>query len=228
VFAAATISAAAQVPAFEVASMKPSAPGVESVQARFQPGGGFRSTNSWLKLLIQVAYSVRDSQVTNAPAWLESERFDIQAKAGAAATRDDVRLMLQTLLVDRCHLKLHRETRMIPAYSLEVSKNGPRIHALQEGEKPRDCGMGIDKSGLHACGVEMGDLAFFLDNLLHVPVADHTGLTGKFDLRVDFDIGDIDGTLIPALEEQLALKLMPQKAPLEILVIDSIERPAAN
>jgi uncharacterized protein (TIGR03435 family) len=217
--------------------MKPTAAGVVMGRTQFQPAG-FLSTNVWLKLAIQIAYSVHDYQVTGGPAWLDSERFDIQARAATRASRDDIRLMLQTLLAERCHLQLHRETRTLPVYSLEVSKGGLKIRALPDGEPGRNCGMGTDKNGLFACGAEMGDFAFFLNNLLHVPVLDHTELAGKFDLRADFDIADLAGTtappdtnrppLIPALAEQLGLKLVAQKAPIEILVIDSAERPSAN
>jgi uncharacterized protein (TIGR03435 family) len=135
----------AQTPAsatFEVASIKPAAPqemGRMMVGMRGGPGTPDPTqatfTNVSLTMLVQMAYDVRDFQVT-APAWMDSTRFDIQAKVPAGATRDDFRTMLRNLLAERFKLAAHKETKEANIYALIVGKNGPKLKESPQEAPP--------------------------------------------------------------------------------------------
>jgi uncharacterized protein (TIGR03435 family) len=225
---------AAPPPAFEVASIKRSA-----VQAgswlRFLPGGRLSAT-SWVKQLIQVAYGVEDYQVSGGPGWLTSDRYDIEAKAEKAdAGRDEMTMMLRSLLADRFKLQLRQEAkRDFPVYGLVVDKNGPKLRPLKDGEVSR-CG----RDNSFMCGITTtAQLAKSLQYTVDRPVLDKTGLDGKFDVLLDFDTYSSRGqtpppdydkpSLASALQEQLGLRLQPQKESFPVLVVESIQRPTAN
>ena len=117
-------------PKFEVASIKP------SQEMRFQsvrPLPGRLTANATVKLLIQNAYSVEPFQIQGGPDWINSERFEIEAKADSNAPRAQIFLMLQSLLEDRFQMKIHRETRELPVYALVAAKSGPKLAAPKEG-----------------------------------------------------------------------------------------------
>src|SRR5262249_33806989 len=116
-------------PTFEVASIKPAAPqemGRMMIGTRGGPGTPDPThatfTNVSVTMLINMAYGVRDYQVT-APAWMDSTRFDIQAKVPAGATKDDYQQMLQNLLAERFKLVVHKDSKEAPIYALLVAKN---------------------------------------------------------------------------------------------------------
>jgi uncharacterized protein (TIGR03435 family) len=136
-------------PAFQVASIKPSAfDGREATQrgmgVGYQPGGRLTATNASLMLLIQFAYAARDnpmsghwlpllaSQVVGGPAWINSASYDIEAKPDGYTDQKNMWLMLQTLLADRFKLALHRETRELPVYDLTTVKSGPKLPIAKE------------------------------------------------------------------------------------------------
>jgi uncharacterized protein (TIGR03435 family) len=224
---------AALAPAFEVASIKHSNTTAGS-WIRYLPGGRL-SAESWLKQLIRLAYGVEDYQVSGGPGWLASEWYAIEAKAeNAGAGKSEMNLMLQTLLADRFKLQLRREVRDFPVYGLLVDRNGPKLRPLKDGEVSR-CG----RDNSFACGITTtAQLAKSLKNIVGRPVLDKTGLDGKFDVLLDFDtyssLGqtpppDFDKpSLTTALQEQLGLRLEPQKASLPVLVVESIQRPTEN
>ena len=272
-------------PHFEVASIKPVHPGVDPTQgpmgAGFRPGGRFTATNMSLILLIQFAYADHDAphwlplpatRIVGGPAWINKEFYDIEGKPESNTDPRHTWLMVQTLLADRFHLALHRETRELPVYDLTVAKSGPKLPPAAQAEcisfppgtPPRqvpgkvDCGyvsgpFGIANNGLRIQGrkVHVSDLARELSSTLDRPVLDRTGLANEFDLRLNFTSsaallgvpgfggrGDPGGPrpvadadmpdIFTALEEQYGLKLVAAKGPVEVLVIDHAERPAAN
>ncbi len=223
----------APAPTFEVASVKLSAMRAGS-WCRFLPGGRLSAT-SWIRQVIQIAYGVADYQVTGGPGWLGTDRYDIEAKAGdPGAGQAEMTVMLQSLLADRFQLKLRRETRTFDAYDLVAAKNGPKLTPLEDGGKSR---CGPDNS--FVCGVRtMDQLANALKYSAGRPVFNKTGVAGNYDVLLDFDTYAATGqtpppgwdkpSLAAALQEQLGLKLEPQKASLPLLVVESIERPTQN
>jgi len=219
-------------------------------------------------------------RIAGGPPWVNSDRYTISAKAEGAASQETMNgPMLQALLEDRFQLKIHRESREVPVYVMTVGKNGLKLQRVDEaschpddvakleaalvaGQKPfRPCnsfwfGKSKERPGLltaeaHGISIE----AFFQDlsHALDRPVLDKTGITGRFDFRMEFapdettpgflaggamakfaDRGDAPGDLVvgpsilAAIQEQLGLKLEPAKGPGEFLVIDHIERPSEN
>jgi uncharacterized protein (TIGR03435 family) len=219
-------------PAFEVASVKRSDAEAGSY-CRFLPGGRL-SAMSWVKQAIQIAYGVEDYQVTGGPGWLTTDRYDIEAKAGQRdANRNQMLLMLQSLLADRFKLKFHTETRDFDVFDLVVRKSG-KLTPLKEGATSR-CGR--DNSAI--CGMTtISQLADWLKYSVHRPVLDKTGISGRFDILLDFDTYSIQGQTPPpdfnkpslptALQEQLGLRLQPGRAPFLVYIVDSIQRPTEN
>lgn len=222
---------------FDAASIRKIEPGEggrrdkrENVQAN--PGSlNMRSVS--LKSAIRWAYQVMDYQVSG-PDWLGYERFDIVAKAAEPAPESELRTMLQALLAERFKLKLHRETKELPAYVLVVAKGGIKFHESKaEGELAAE----PDKTGLAVTlkNVPASQFVDMLSNVLHAPVINNTGLEGRYDAKIDIgkymaDVPPKDGVFDPVpmivtgLQEELGLKLESKKVPLDLLVIDHAEK----
>jgi len=186
---------------FEVASIKPAAPDARGTMIRMMPGGALTVTNATLRMLLTLAYDVRDFQISGGPGWVGSERYDINAKAERSATAEPVqedprnmtdaqrktnqeqmRQRLQALLAERFQLAIHRETKEAPVYALVVGKNGPKIQESKEGG-PR---LMMGRGQLNGQGALMEMLANILSNQLGRPVLDKTGLQGKYDFKLEF------------------------------------------
>ncbi len=228
----------ARAQAFDVASIKPNQTGAKNSGFRRAPAGELNATNVTLKTLIECAYDVRDYQVSGGPNWLDSDRYDILAKSesgdGTAATR----LRVQALLSDRFQLTLHRTSRELPVFALLVAKNGPKLRPSKDDRSE------LVTNGHHLTCQKISVASFariFLQGQLGRSVLDKTGLEGEFDFTLDWapDLGErknstevdqlVDGpSLFTALQEQLGLKLEPQKGPVEILVIDHAGRASEN
>jgi uncharacterized protein (TIGR03435 family) len=243
---------AQQKPTFAVASIKldPKADGADS-----HTGPVTLSAQMTLARFIAMAYEVKPYQVTAGPNWIDTEHYDILAKlehageealppdstARQRADADVARLhaALQSLLDDRFHLKLHKETKEMPAYALVVAKGGFK---LQESPHHEEHGMNSQGSGnqrtLTATGADMGRVVTFLARQLDRPVVDMTHIQGFYDFTLSWTPDDLKTTgaadqpalpsLFTVLQEKLGLKLESQKAPVELLVIDSAERPSEN
>jgi uncharacterized protein (TIGR03435 family) len=223
----------ATAPAFEVASIKPSTMTFGSYY-RYLPGGRL-SVMSWIKQVIEVAYGVEGYQVSGGPAWLNEDRYNIEAKAeNPDASKSDLNLMMQSLLADRFKLKLSQGTKDFDVYYLVVDKNGPKLTPLKPGDPSR-----CDRDNSFACGfTTTAQLANSLKPMTGRPVIDKTGLDGRYDILLDFDTYSSRGLTPPpdydkpqlktALQEQLGLRLEPQKIPLPLLVVESIDRPTEN
>jgi uncharacterized protein (TIGR03435 family) len=182
--------------------------------------GRFEAQNSSLDELIRYAYNVKDYQVVG-PPWLNDDDvcFDITARAATPAPRKEIPPMVQTLLTDRFHLVAHRETRTLSVLDLVPGKK-PFRQAASAETRPSTMSRGGDVA---ATGVNMGDLAYQLSRYLKRPVFDATGIQGRYDLKFRYDASD-PASLNGALQEQLGLRLESTKAPVEVLVIDSIDR----
>jgi bla regulator protein blaR1 len=220
---------------FEVASVKPTATQDGSLAVSFPPGGRFSVRNLTVKQLLQNAYAKQDYQISGGPGWLTSAGFDIEARASAQAAevpREQVLRMIQTLLADRFHLTLHRETRQLPVYALVVGKTGPRLQpaASNAGRSRTMMGQLIVQK------MSMTALADILALDLKLPVNDETGLQGEFAFTLEWTRGlseSDDGpsskpSLFTAVQEQLGLKLQSTRGPVQVLVIDSAEKPSGN
>ena len=217
-------------PAFDVASIKPSAPD-RLGGPPYKLGANAFSMQGRLDHLVQQAYEVRPYQVSGGPAWVYSDFYDVVAKAGVQADSHQLRLMVQTLLAGRFHLKLHRETRMMSGYVLTVDKNGPWLPPSRTDVPPDSKGVIQMGDGIWARGAPMSQIAFGLTLALGLPVVDETKIEGHYDLRLEFEDGDDAAgsiaSLFPVLHE-VGLKLEARKLPIEVLVIDTVERPSAN
>jgi uncharacterized protein (TIGR03435 family) len=225
---------------FEVASVKPSSAdtskSIGSVLL-FLPGGGFRRTNVTLKSLIQTAYSVQDFQVSGAAGWMESEIYDIEAKASAGTdpTRVDVLLMVQTLLADRFKLQLHHEMKDTTRYVLMTGKNGIKMKLATDA-----AGGAKGTNGRITGKRTMPQLADLLSAVLDRPVVDQTGLSGQYEFTLEW-LPELSQTgpgspppnpsapsIFTALQEQLGLRLEAMKGNVQVIIIDHAEKPDAN
>ena len=250
--AAALFAQSADRPKFDVAAIKP-AESRGMMFVRPLPGGRL-TVNAPVRLILMNAYSLQFSQVIGAPDWLSSEPYAIEAKADGNPTREQLMLMLQTLLEDRFQLKAHRESRELPIYALTVAKNGPKLPAPKDGgctvpgTPPTDAALppcGQVRIAMSPAGVvmqggraTMSELARVLAIPLSRPVVNRTSLAGNFDIRLQFtDDGPgatppppdaVNPTIFTAIQEQLGLRLEATKGSVEVLVIDHIERPTAN
>jgi len=185
-------------------------------------------TNVTLKRCLMGAYGVGQNEILGGPDWLDQDQFDIQAKAEVSAGDEALMKMLQTLLADRFKLAVHRENKTIQAYALEIAKKGPKMEKSEPGESRTSNGLGL----IEARSTTMAGLAQRLGRQLDRPVVDRTGLQGGFNFKLEWTpegAQPVDGpTIFVAIQQQLGLKLDPQKAPVEVLVIDHAEKPTEN
>lgn len=232
---------------FEVASIKLNADSVLTLSGITTIANGRLSAKAMtVKDLVASAYRVRGQAIVGASGWLDTERYDIEARAATEAGEAELRLMLQALLADRFRLRLHKDTRDGSVYALRVEQRGPKLKAAAP-----DCDAGpglITLVGriIGKCG-SAGQLAESLSRIMDRPVVDQTTLSGSFaDVKLDWvpdetqfadwgrgvyarPVSDSSGpSLFTAVQEQLGLRLEPARAPIEVIVIDSAERPTPN
>ncbi len=222
-------------PEFEVVSVRVGKTGgfqEDREDIRSSPGS-LTMRHASLSSCIKWAYGLSDFQISG-PAWLTSDRFDIVAKAAGPAKEDQLRLMLQTLLNERFKLVLHRDKKEAQVYVLLVGKGGPRFH---ESKGDGASTMTPSRFGFAAQRTSTSQLAEYLAIPLRRPVLDLTGLTGRYDIALDLTIyagretqpEDMASLVLTAVQEQLGLKLEARKGPVEILIIDHVEKsPTGN
>jgi uncharacterized protein (TIGR03435 family) len=187
--------------------------------------------------LIADAYHRERYQISGAQAWMDSERYDILANAPGevAPSPENGRLMLQALLADRFHLQIHMETKESSIYGLVIGKNGPKLKESTADEYSQTAS-GVRTALMTFSKATMEQLANNLSHSVGRPVLDKTGLRGFYDFKLNWtpDFGtppapDSNGVdIFTALQEQLGLKLEPQRAPIEFIVIDHAEKPSEN
>ena len=230
-------------PSFEVASVK--AMLVDDPKSDFVPrrsGDRITMHSASLWTVISWAYHLANPDyqlVAPSGGKLLSDDYDIQAIAPGAPSDDDLRLMFQSLLEDRFQLKAHRETRELAAYDLVVAKGGPKLVASPARDFKPGIGYGSSSSwaafqadGKHLVGksASMEEMVVVLTRQMRAPVRDRTGFTGTYDFDVAFSTG-VDGSEKPVLTtaiHDLGLSLEKSKGMFEVLVIDHVEKPAAN
>jgi uncharacterized protein (TIGR03435 family) len=239
-FVAASCSyAQTATPSFEVATIKPAAPSNDGhTHINYPPDDRFSAQNITLSALMQWAYGMPENQILDGPSWLSSTRFDIQAKADPdqikSLTFEQLRelkqQMLQSLFADRFHLKVHQETRVLPAYDLAVAKGGVKL----QPSKSNGRSIGMGRTHFNAEGLTSDLIAEELSKITGRVVVDKTKLAGRYDLKMQWTPDDAPATddsapsLFTAIQEQLGLKLEPAKEPVPVLVVDRVEQPTPN
>jgi uncharacterized protein (TIGR03435 family) len=240
IFLAASYGHASAPPAFEVASVKVADPGEagpgDIPRNMDNSPGHFIMRNVPLRFCIEWAYDLKDYQVSG-PDWIKSEnRYDIVASASGLASDDDMKLMLQTLLLDRFQIKLHRETKNLDVYALLPGKGAPKLQKPTEDEQTS---LGAaPNGGAKFTKQPISRFTFMLTRRMDRPVIDMTGLKGLYDFTVDlsglgFNGNPPEDTSAPSIfttvQDNLGLRLEAQKAPIEALVVDHAEKaPTAN
>jgi bla regulator protein blaR1 len=219
--------------AFEVASIKPNTSDSGHTHTSDKPGGVVM-TNVSLRRCLLIAFDVQESELVG-PDWLETTRFDIMAKPPDGHPEDYYRPMLKSLLEDRFKLSVHRETRVMPVYALAVAKGGLKVKEVAAGESQT----ATSRRQFTGTKVSMPDLANFLARILNRAVVNKTDAKGVFDIKLEFapenpsaaepqraegQAASGPPSIFTALQEQLGLKLQPEKLPVEVVVVDHIER----
>jgi uncharacterized protein (TIGR03435 family) len=234
------VSLCVRAQSFEVASIKPADPSAYGSSARSTPGQ-FVMENMSLKEWMEIAFDVKDFSLAG-PPWLDSARFNVTARAPEPAAKWAVtQAMLRNLLVERFKMAFHREPKMLPAYVLVVDKKGLKLtpSTATEGNSNTSEGRVVRITATH---VTLADLADMLSQQLRGPVKDSTGLTGYYNVKLQYAPYDAAASesarskednpassVFAALQEQAGLKLETRKTQVDILVIDYIERqPSEN
>ena len=237
-------------PSFEVATIKPTAPGTQGKGLTMRDARTFMTVNYSVSDLIAFGYAVSPRQIVGGPPWLESDHFDIQGTPDQPGmpNRPQIEAMVQKLLTDRFKLTFHREKRELSVFSISVAKTGAKLtdSAANPDNPP---GVGFTRLGsMFASNAKISDLSgLFQSIVLDRPVIDETGLTGHYDFKLNWtpdesqfpslkglptppadDKADTPPDLFTAIQQQLGLKLEAKKAPVDVLVIDHVEKPSGN
>lgn len=237
-------------PAFEVATIKRSTSIDTGGSAAFQPGGRFRVVNLDARSLIASAYRTTtgqrlfNPQIVGAPDWLRAERYDMTAGVSGelaalapAELFQKLPLILQSLFEDRFKLTFHWETRELPVYALTLARRdgalGPQLKrsSIDCGADRSKCRLQFLPGHITALAIPMDTLAAFLTGSLARVVIDRTTLTGVFDAELEWspDQSSADKpSIFTAAQEQLGLKIESTRAPVEVMVIDHVERPTED
>jgi uncharacterized protein (TIGR03435 family) len=238
-------------PAFEVATIKPNDSGGRTMQALTFRGRTFITENSSLADLILFAYRVQRKQILGAPDWIFEDRYDISATPDQEGkpSADQVRMMIRKLLADRFQMKYHNEKRELAAFVLTVAKDGPKLKPSQPNGNLHGIGLQPAATGamLFANNSPIPAFKSFLQSMmLDRPVVDETGLTGRYDMTVTFTPDDslfngqplgfpkpADGVeaapgFFEAIQQQLGLRLVAEKAQVDVIAIDHVAKPSAN
>jgi len=220
---------------------------------RPMPGGGLSATGVTLKMLIGLAYGVFAYQITGGPAWIGTERWDIEAKTDGVQgqlPRAQSAALLRALFEERFQLKARRENKEMPVYALVVTKNGPKLKPNPDDPTKAKPSAMLGRGSGAFTNSSMAVLAGRLSEQLGRPVIDRTDLKGGYDFTLEWtpapgegsaesiglppraeppSPGDSNGpSIFTALQDQLGLKLESTKGPVDMIVIDHVERPSEN
>jgi uncharacterized protein (TIGR03435 family) len=238
----------AKAPAFEVASVTPCKPGTPEPPGEHagmvqftSPGGRFRASATTVKFLLEWAYGIQPSQHSSGPSWMDSDRYDIVAKAEGNATDDQQKQMAQTLLADRFQLKVRHEKKKLPVYVISVGKSAPKLFPPKDDEKhgihmmPSE---GLDKktTAYHivCTRFSLSQLTDTFARQMGRVFVNETGLNGDFDFSFDLVPDEnrpnpLDPSLLlTAMRDQLGLSVKTQDAIVDYLVIESAEKVTAG
>ena len=232
--------------AFDVASIKPADPEERNSRFNIVPGGGINVVNVPVRRLIEFAYNARESQLQGGPGWIGTTAYDIVARVEKAGGPVDlgkmsdgerrtlesqIRQRTQALLEDRFQLKIRRETREMPILALTLAKGGLKLKpAASDDVRPPNIRVG--RGTMSAQRIPLSLFAQSLSRLMSQTVVDETATPGAFDFQLEWapDLApDAEGPSIStALQEKLGLRLESKKGPVEIIVIERVEKPSEN
>ena len=245
-------------PTFEVASVRPNTSGAGGGGINIQPGGRVTALNVPLLWLIESAYGLGHHQLEGGPAWMDTDRFDVIAKAETDIPRPvaggppgPFHFMLRALLAERFKLAVHQEKRDLPIYELHLARaDGALGKGLRRSDfdcttvektpdgRRRDrndgrptCGMSMRGPQIAAHAIPLSHLVSVIAGNVHRPVVDRTNLRGLFDIDLAWASNPTDTSkpsIFTALQEQLGLKLVSARGPVEVLVVDHAERPTPD
>ncbi len=219
-------------PEFEVASIKPHPPADDVPNSSMaRDPGRVTYTNVTVRSLIREAYGLKVYPLASRGDALSTDRYDVIAKTPPDTSKQQTMLMLQALLEERFKLAVHRETKELPIYALVLGKNGPKFREVQDDGSVPEIGSGGGYQ-IRAHHISMKLLASALQGYIGDSVVDSTGLAGLYDLDLDFTLDEsmsAEGEkLFEAVQRQLGLKLEARKGPVEVVVIDHVEKPSEN
>jgi uncharacterized protein (TIGR03435 family) len=247
-------AAAGPLPDWDVATVKPHASDDPSMSWRMTQDG-LSLINLPLEQMLCSAWDLKPYQIEGLTGWMKSSTFDLTAKVSgdnvAAYNKLNTaqrRQMLQNLLSERFHLKVHTETRTLPLYDLVVDKSGSKLmpttvlipsspeEEKAHPEKYKGSSTSMGPGMFEGTAIPVRSLASQLANAVSKPVHDATGLTGSYDIKLHYRPDDAPSTgdasdapsIFSALQEQLGLKLVPTKGLVEILVVDAAQKPEAD
>ncbi len=233
-------------PDVEVATIKPTQPGND--QMTFQTHGGtLVIKNLTLRFMMSFAYDLPARQITGEPGWMDTDKWDVEAKADAPGELNvsQLKLMMQKLFAERFALQVHEEKRKMEAYVLIVSNDRPKMTKTADASSPTNVLM-YPQGVIIAKSATIADLAQWLRSIFGQPVMDKTGLEGRWDFTMKWtpdetqfadvpesarrpaDDANPPPPLFTAIQEQLGLKLETQKADVPVLVVDHVDHPSPN
>ena len=219
---------------FDAASVKPDTASGER-KSMNSDSGRITYVNVTLRDWLMAAYDAKDYQISG-PDWMATDRYDVVATAGGAASADAMKIMLQNLLLRRFQMSVHREKKDLPVYAMVVAKNGTKLHETENPGKPS---LGMNGGGVVFTSVTIPQMIDYMSRFhpaeLDRPIIDATGLTGHYDATINLfgtqdemmaavRKGDLGASIFTLLEEQLGLKLEPRKQPLDMVIVDKAER----
>jgi uncharacterized protein (TIGR03435 family) len=226
-------------PTLEVATIKLSDPAGTN-QGIGNNGNRLRLTRETLTSMMMFAYGVQAKQIVGGPDWMSEQAYDVRGVPNhpGEPSLKQMQELVTGLMVDRFALKIHREQRDLPHLALVVAKAGPKLERSKAGpdEQPDQTGNGSDKGmSMTYTNNSMPDFVLGLNYFVTRPVVNQTGLTGRYTFTLKWTPDSMTGlhddaapALYTALEEQLGLKLEPAKGPVEVIVIDHVERPSPD
>ena len=240
-------------PEFEVATIKPSDPNRPGWGITVNRSGMLTTLNTTLSDLLKFAYSMHPKQVIGAPAWVDSDKFDISAKPDAPGmpSVNQMKAMLQKLLADRFNLKFHHEKKELSVYAITVAKGGEKIKKEENSTLPIPGFGGMPQRGFNVRNGTMAEFASVMQaQFMEQPVVDQTGLGdtrytfvlkwtpdpsqrsgfggGPPDVASTVPDPDAPPDLFAAMQQQLGLKMGMMKAPVDVMVIDKIDKVSDN
>jgi uncharacterized protein (TIGR03435 family) len=218
--------------ALEVASIKPHDPRSTPTRSLFYNGRSLRGDATAVGL-ISMAYGIERYQISGIPGWADDQFYDIAATADgpAAITRDQFLDLLRQLLADRFQFKFHRETKDLPVYALIADKRGP---TMKRSAPDAQYHWGVGRGQWNVTRVSMAQFARSLAREVGRTVVDLTGIAGNYDFKLEWTPESTETTpeagpsIFTALQEQLGLRLESRKLPIEILVVDRVDKPSEN
>ena len=220
---------------FDVATIKTSDPNARNSTMRTLPDGTLEISNMTVKQMIAFSHNIREAQILEGPPWLGKDKFDVQAKVEQPSPPPFQELQRQsnerlgTLLSTRFQLVLKSETRDLPVYALVIAKGGSKLQTAKDTDL-RSQSLRVNRGNVEAASSDLASITRVLANQVEKPVLDKTGLTGRFDWKLEFspDNDPAKPSLFTAVQEQLGLKLESQKAMMPVLIVGHAEKPTAN